>query len=333
MRALTVRRPGVVELERRPDPAPGSGELLIAPVVVGMCGTDLDIIDGTIDPAFVRYPIVLGHEWAGQVVVGDRSIPAGTRVVVEGLVPCGHCAECLAGATNRCQNYDEFGFNRDGAAADLVVAPAPLVHTLEPHVSWESGALVEPAAVVYRALDRARPAAGARVLVVGDGTVALLTARLARLWEPSEVTMLGARPAQAALAEWAGVDRFTCDSAEAGTGYGLVVEAAGAAAATAAALAAPARGGSVVILGFPGQGVTVPLAVDDLVNGDVTVSGSFSYTSGAWASVARELNAGRLDLGGLVTQRFALDDHAAAIDALRNPSGERGKVLVEIAEG
>ena len=89
----------------------------------------------------------------------------------------------------------------------------------------------------------------------------------------------------------------------------------------------------MVILGFPGQGVTVPLNVDDLVNGDVTVSGSFSYTSAAWASVARELNAGRLDLGGLVTQRFALDDHAAAIDALRNPKGVRGKVLVEIRQG
>ena len=157
MRALTVRRPGEVELEQRPDPQPATGELLIAPVVVGICGTDLDIIDGTIDPAFVRYPIVLGHEWAGRVVAGNRSIPAGARVVVEGLVPCGHCAECAAGATNRCQNYDEFGFTRDGAAADLLVAPARLVHTLEPHVSWESGALVEPAAVVYRALDRARP--------------------------------------------------------------------------------------------------------------------------------------------------------------------------------
>ena len=141
--------------------------------------------------------------------------------------------------------------------------------------------------------------------------------------------MLGARPAQAALAEWAGVDRFTCDPAEAGDGYGLVVEAAGAAAATAAALAAPARGGSVVILGFPGQGVTVPLNVDDLVNGDVTVSGSFSYTSAAWASVARELNAGRLDLGGLVTQRFALGrsrrrDRCASKPDGRARQGARG---------
>jgi len=330
MRALTVRAPHQVELEDRPAPVAGGDEVVIAPVVVGMCGTDLDIIDGVIDPEYVAYPIVLGHEWAGRVVTGAPGIEPGSRVVVEGLVPCGRCAECAAGATNRCLNYDEFGFNRDGAAADLLVAPARLVHPLAAEVSWESGALVEPAAVVYRALDRALPAPGARVLVVGDGTVALLAARLAHLWEPAGVTMLGARPAQAELARWAGVRLFTCDPSEAGTGYDLVVEAAGAAAATEAALAAPARGGTVIVLGFPGQGVTVPMAVDDLVNGDVTVAGSFSYTSAAWASVVSELNAGRLELGSLVTHRFPLSEYAAAIDALRHPVGARGKVLIDM---
>jgi len=331
VRALTVRRPGEVVLEDRPEPVANAGELVIQPVAVGMCGTDLDIIDGAIDPAFVRYPIVLGHEWSGRVVEGTPDVPAGTRVVVEGLVPCGRCAECATGATNRCLVYDEFGFTRDGAAADLLVAPRRLVHPLADAVSWESGALVEPAAVVYRALDRARPLEGERVLVVGDGTVALLAARIVRLWQPAEVTVLGARPAQRPLVEWAGADRFVCAAADAGTGYGLVVEAAGAAAATAAALAAPARGGRVVVLGFPGQGVAVPLVVDDLVNGDITVSGSFSYTTAAWASVTEMLNTGRLDLGGLVTHRFELDDHAAAIDALRSPTGVRGKVLVDVS--
>ena len=332
MKALTVRAPGHVTLEERSAPTAGPHELLIAPVVVGMCGTDLDIIDGVIDPDYVSYPIVLGHEWAGRVVDGAGHLAAGTRVVVEGLVPCGHCAECATGATNRCMNYDEFGFNRDGAAAELLVAPARVVHPLAEAVSWESAALVEPAAVVYRALERARPRPGSRVLVVGDGTVALLAARLAQLWEPATVTMLGARPAQSELAQWAGVELFTCDAREAGAGYDLVVEAAGAVAATAAALAAPARGGTVVVLGFPGQGVTVPLAVDDIVNGDVTVAGSFSYTSEAWASVTEQLNSGRLDLGGLVTHRFPLGEYAAAIEALRHPDGTRGKVLVDIAE-
>ena len=119
-----VHRPGELALEQRPDISPGAGQVLIAPVAVGMCGTDLDIIDGTIDPAFVRYPIVLGHEWAGRVLGGSGAIAPGTRVVVEGIVPCGHCGECARGDTNRCENYDEFGFTRDGAAADLLIAPA-----------------------------------------------------------------------------------------------------------------------------------------------------------------------------------------------------------------
>jgi L-iditol 2-dehydrogenase len=333
MRALTVRAPGELVLEERPDVVAGPGHVLIAPVAVGMCHTDLDILDGTIDPAFVRYPIVLGHEWAGRVVGRDTAIAPGTRVVVEGVVPCGRCAECARGDTNRCENYDEFGFTRDGAAADLLVAPARIVHPLADRVSYESGALVEPAAVVYRALERARPMPGERVLVVGDGTVGLLAAMLARLWSPAAVTLLGARPEQAPLAELARVDRFACAAADAGAGHDVVIEAAGAPAATAAALAAPRRGGRVVILGFPGQGVTVPLNVDDLVNGDITVCGSFSYTSAAWARVAGLLSAGRLDLGGLVTHRFPLDRHTEAIEALRTPTGTRGKVLVEIGTG
>jgi 2-desacetyl-2-hydroxyethyl bacteriochlorophyllide A dehydrogenase len=332
MRALTVQRPGVISLDDRPDPRPADGATLIAPSLVGMCGTDLDIIDGRIDPAFVRYPIVLGHEWVGTVMAGsDVALPAGTRVVVEGVVPCGRCRECAAGDTNRCVTYDEFGFTRDGAAADLLVAPARLVHPLAPHVSLESAALVEPTAVVLRALARAAPKPGQQVLVIGDGTVALIAARLVRLWSPGRVVMLGARPAQDALARQAGVDEFATDAAVVDGGFDLVIEAAGAQAACSAALAAPVRGGTVVLLGFPGVAVAVPLVVDDLVNGDVTVMGSFSYTSAAWRQVVVLLNTGRLDLAFLVTHRFSLRDYAAAIEALRHPSGERGKVLVEVA--
>ncbi len=186
------------------------------------------------------------------------AIDAGTRVVVEGIVPCGHCDECLRGATNRCETYDELGFIRDGAAADLLLAPPELIHPLGAGVSWESGALVEPAAVVWRALTRAKPAPGARVLVVGDGTVALLAALLARQLQPSTVVMLGARDDQASLAAAIGIDMFTTVPAAAGTGYDLVVEAAGSAAATSAALAAPGRGGVVLLLGYPGAEPVLP---------------------------------------------------------------------------
>ena len=79
----------------------------------------------------MRYPLVIGHEFAGTLLQrGRRDRRPGTRVVVEGIVPCGICDECRRGATNRCVTYDEFGFIRDGAAADLLLAPLALIHPL-----------------------------------------------------------------------------------------------------------------------------------------------------------------------------------------------------------
>ncbi len=329
MRALTVVEPGRIELQQRPDLTAVEGQALVAPRLVGVCGTDLDIIDGTIDPNFVRYPLVIGHEFSGTLLSEVDGIAAGTRVVVEGIVPCGICEECRRGATNRCVTYDELGFIRDGAGADLLLAPRSQIHPLAAEVSWESAALVEPAAVVWRALTRAKPAEGARVLVVGDGTVALLAALLVRQFHPSQVVMLGARGDQASLAAGVRVNTFTTERAAAGAGYDLVVEAAGSAGATSAALAAPGRGGVVLLLGYPGA-EQVSLPVDDVVNGDVTIIGSFAYTRDAWREVVELLNSGALDLGGLVTHRFALSDYAEAVATLRNSSGPRGKILLEI---
>jgi 2-desacetyl-2-hydroxyethyl bacteriochlorophyllide A dehydrogenase len=320
--ALVVRAPGDVVLEERRAPVPGPGEVLVEPEVVGLCGTDLDIVAGRVDPAYTRYPLVLGHEWSGTL--------AGARVVAEGIVPCGHCARCRAGQTNLCATYDELGFTRDGAAAGHVAVADSLVHAIAPGVSAENAALVEPASVVYRGLAESRVVPGRRALVVGDGTVALLAVRLLGLWSPGEVVMLGRREGQAALASAAGAARFETDTGLAGGDYDLVVEAAGSTDAVLTALGAAQRGGSVLLLGLPPHGETVAVPADDLVNNDLTVRGSFGYTSAAWRDVVGLLNAGRLDLAFLITHRFALADWKQALDALRGQDSPRGKVLLEV---
>jgi 2-desacetyl-2-hydroxyethyl bacteriochlorophyllide A dehydrogenase len=330
MRALTVVQPGTVELQQRDDINVSPEQLIIAPRVVGVCGTDVDIIDGTIDPDFVNYPIVIGHEWAGEIMRGNAGYPVGSRVVVEGVVACGVCAECLRGATNRCATYDEYGFTRDGAAMESVPAAPDLVHLIAPHVSWESAALTEPSAVVLRALQRIDPGTGERVLIVGDGTIAMLAALLIRQWNPTSVTMLGAREEQRVLAVSSQVDLFTTDPADTGSDYSVIIDAAGAVAATTHALRSATRGGKVVLLGYPGQGKHAELPVDDVINGDLLILGSFSYTRSAWTDVVALLNSGSFDPGFLVTHRFSLDDYASAIEALRKPVGTRGKVLLEV---
>ncbi len=360
-RALVVRRPGEVVLEERGIPEPGPDGVLIRPEVVGLCGTDLDIVAGRVDPAYTRYPLVLGHEWSGTVAAanggtlggasggtlggasgeaapeargGAATVPdglaAGARVVGEGIVPCGHCPRCRAGETNLCLTYDELGFTRDGAAASFLVVGAPLVHPLAPGVSAEDAALVEPASVVYRALSGTAMAPGWRALVVGDGTVALLAVRLLALWSPAETVMLGQREGQAGLAAAAGAARFETDARAVGGEYDLVVEAAGTTSAVLTALAAARRGGTVVLLGLPPHGATAAVPVDDLVNNDLIIRGSFGYTSTAWRDVVTLLNSGRLDLGFLVTHRFPFAEWEAALDTLRGSASPRGKVMLTI---
>ncbi|HUY61931.1 MAG TPA: alcohol dehydrogenase catalytic domain-containing protein, partial [Candidatus Dormibacteraeota bacterium] len=130
-RALCVRAPGDLRLTERPVPPVGRGAVLVRPEVVGLCGTDLEIIDHTIDPAYVRLPLIIGHEWVGRLRDDHAELgPAGTRVVVEGVIACGRCLECRRGDTNRCEVYDEIGFTRAGALADLVSVPVDAVHVL-----------------------------------------------------------------------------------------------------------------------------------------------------------------------------------------------------------
>ena len=126
-RALVISEPGRIAIEERAALVAGRGEVLVRPRHVGVCGTDLELLHGSVDPDFVRYPLTIGHEWAGVVEavgVDVEGLAPGDRVVAEGIVPCGACPACRRGATNVCAIYDEVGFTREGAASDQICCPA-----------------------------------------------------------------------------------------------------------------------------------------------------------------------------------------------------------------
>jgi 2-desacetyl-2-hydroxyethyl bacteriochlorophyllide A dehydrogenase len=308
-------------------------EVLVAPISTGVCRTDLEIIDGKIDPAYVRYPIVLGHEWCGRVIkVGAdvNAIEVGARVVAEGIISCGMCFECLDGNTNRCTTYDEVGFTRPGAAAEQIIVKANRIHLIAESVSNESAVLVEPAAVVTQGLLKAEPKEGSKILVIGDGTIALIAAKLVRTWKPSEVHMLGLKEGQSTLAQKAGVDHFTTtNSAEK---YDLIIDASGASSRISESIRHLVRGGRLLLLAFTGPQIETPILIDDLVNGDISIFASFGYSQTAWKDTVELLNSGELDLTFLVTHRFPLERYQEAIDALRHAPSPRGKVVFEIGK-
>jgi len=331
MKAVVVTSPHDVRVSEWTPPSPGDGDVLVAPLLVGVCGTDLELVDGTIDPAYVHYPLVLGHEWVGRLLHDDSTIgPAGTHVVVEGIIPCGVCDECLRGATNRCATYDEIGFTRPGALAELVGVPAGLVHRLNDDVALDDAVLVEPMAVVWRSLARVPLRRNLSVAVIGDGTIALLCAHLVQLFEPSRTTVVGRREEQRDLARQAGADHFEVTTPT--RRFDLVIEASGSIEGVATALDLCARGGMVILLGLTPHGSVVSIAPDDLVNNDVIVQGSFSYTHEAFVDVVRQVNAHELRPSFLITHQFSIDDALSAIDALRavEHGAPRGKVVIKV---
>src|SRR6185503_19571229 len=100
VRAFMVEGPGQCGLVDVEEPKPGHGELLVAPAVVGLCGSDLELLTGRRPPPFVCYPTIPGHEWAGYVLAsgpGVAEFPPGTAVIAEGIRSCGRCARCAEG--------------------------------------------------------------------------------------------------------------------------------------------------------------------------------------------------------------------------------------------
>jgi len=332
MRALRCLAPNKVSVVDIPKPELQSEYLLIKPLATGICGTDLEIIEGGVDPAYIRYPITLGHEWVGRIVAsGANDFAVGARVVVEGVVPCERCDECQAGATNRCAKYDEIGFTRDGAAADFISVPAKLAHIIADQVSDESAALVEPAAVVYQGLLRINPTPDSKILIVGDGTIGLLATTLSKVFQPRVLDVYGIRSSQEGLVRQAGADRFVTDSSQLTKDYDYVIEAAGAIAAVDLALTQGKRGAQVLLLGYPEHGARLSLAVHDLINNDVTIHASFSYTRKSWKAIVDLLNSGDLDLTFVVTHRYQLEQWPEALETLRALTSQpRGKVLLAL---
>ena len=332
MKALVSTGKNDLNLVELPDPVCGPDDLIIKPQSIGICGTDLEIMHNKMDPAFIRYPATIGHEWTGKVFeVGSnvKGIEVGQRVVVEGLIPCNKCHECAIGATNRCLTYDEIGFTRPGAGSEKVLIPARMAHKIAESVSVESAQLAEPTCVVTNAYTKANLAPGKKILIIGDGTIGLIAATLGKTFKPKFIHMLGLKPGQAEMAKHAGADQFMT---EWGTEkYDFVFEASGSIQRIEESLAHMERGGTLLVLGYPGAGVDARFEVGKIINGDFNIIGSFASNHASWVKTVELLNSGALDLTYLVTHKFRLEEFQKAIDTLSGNVSPRGKVSIVLS--
>jgi 2-desacetyl-2-hydroxyethyl bacteriochlorophyllide A dehydrogenase len=337
MLALLVAGPGSAAVTEVPEPVPGPGEVLVSVVAAGICGSDLELLDGRRPAAYVSYPVVPGHEWAGRVeAVGPEvhGLAPGDLVVAEGLRSCGACDRCAEGRTNLCTaGYAETGFTHPGALAERLAVPARLVHRLPADRPLEAAALLEPAACVASGLlEAGMPLPGMRVAVVGDGPLGLLALLLLQTASPAELVLVGGRPARSALGPGCGATRVVAADDPAGLAalaghFDAVVEATNDPAGAATALALLRRGGTAVLLGISGAG-RATIDPDTITLNQLRVQGGFAASTAAWRWVTGLYASGTLDPAPLVTHRFPLDQAEAAFETLTAPDSNAVKILV-----
>ncbi len=325
MRAIEFHGGERIELVERPDPTPGEGELLIAPTAVGICGTDVEIFEGSMAyfrDGFSRYPIVPGHEWTGVVVdVGPHAggFAPGDRVVGEVAIGCGHCVRCRAGRPHVCANRTETGIVRmDGAMASRLVFPAGYAHKVD--LEPRAAALVEPTAVALHAARRAQ-VAGQGVLIVGAGPIGLLSAECARAEGADSVWVTDTRADRRQAAEQLGFRADTPHEDE----VDVVILCAGGPAAIAAALDAVRPSGRIAALGLSGA-PAIAFGFDALVTRDIDLIGVLGSV-GYWEEAIGLIEQGSVRTEPLVSGAFALENTRDALEHLASPGSL--KVLIE----
>jgi L-iditol 2-dehydrogenase len=343
MRAIVINQPNEIVLREVETPSPGGGEVRVRSVVAGVCRTDLDILTGALDPRWVRFPVVPGHEWSGVIdSIGDGvfGLTPGQRVVCEGNIGCMQCARCRAGDTHLCQSYDAVGFTRGGGWGEFVVVPARILHPLPDHVSFEAAALVEPGSCVVKALGRARLEPAETVGVVGVGAMGALAIRLARLRSPAAIIAYGLRDDELKLAWSLGADAVVNvaqqDAEEetrilAGGGLDVVVETAGAVPAVELSTRLVREGGRVVLLGIAGRGRELTVPADHIPLRDLSILGSVGYTTAAWAHMVKLLGDRLVDLDPIVTHRFPLERFEDAFALMDDRRGVVARVVLQHA--
>jgi 2-desacetyl-2-hydroxyethyl bacteriochlorophyllide A dehydrogenase len=331
MKAAIWEAPGELRIDSRPDPDPGRGEVVVKVGACGMCGTDLHIADGEFPPA--PYPLVPGHEFAGEVVAvgeGVRSLREGARVAVDPSLFCGECEFCRIQRGNLCANWNAIGDTVDGAFAEYVRVPAANAYELPEALSYREAALIEPLACAVHGMDRLAPRVGDSFLITGAGTMGLLLLALTRRGGAARVTMVDINPAKLERARALGADRTAESVAEAlaheELGFDCVIDATGVAPVIEAGFGATRRGGKLMVFGVAPEEARISLSPFRIYNDEVTVIGSMAVLFTFQPAMAL-LASGVLKPEMLLTHAFALDDFGEALETVRRGEGLKVQVL------
>jgi L-iditol 2-dehydrogenase len=346
MQALVVLAPEKFEIQAVPVPEPGPMEVLCRVRAVSICGTDSHLIAGDY-PGFwpPAFPIIPGHEWAGEIVAlgagADKAgWSVGDRVAGTSHDACGVCQQCVEGRYNLCENYGvmdlhrQYGHNYQGADAEYVVHGVKCIFPLPDSVSFEAGAVIDPASLALHCARRGRVKPGDTVVIMGAGPVGLLGGDAALAMGAGRVIVVGRglRLAKALEMGFEGVDSTAGDPVDIvrgmtdGLGADVVLEAAGTPTTLRWALAMLRKGGRIAAVGIPTEGVQIE--VHDLVLYELELAGSRA-SAGEMRRVMPLIADGRIRLDAIMTHQFALTDFGSALATFRDRASGAIKITLK----
>jgi L-iditol 2-dehydrogenase len=343
MKAAVLRGPKMLEVGDIATPEAGPGELVLAIRAATVCGTDLRILTGKKTKG-VRFPSIIGHEFAGVVVqVGDgvSTFAVGDRVCMDPVIPCRACAYCKAGLENVCQNRQAMGYEFDGAFAEYIRIPAIALQSgnvfkMPEHMSFEAAALSEPLACCINGQKNAKVGLGDSVVILGAGPIGLMHAALARVAGARQVIVSEPNAARREAALARGVTH-ACDPTQEnlmdfvkqrteGLGADVVILAIGVPALANEALNVVRKGGRVNLFAGFTQGEMASIDVNLIHYNEITVTGASALSRQGYEMALSMLSTGQIDATSLITHRFDVADSLAAFDAAG--SGSALKVAI-----
>jgi len=328
MKAAVVVTPGTIEIQSVPDPAPGPTDVVVRPAAVGICGTDLHIMDGEFAPSF---PIVPGHEFAGEIVAVGSAVTgyaAGDRVAVDPSLYCGHCYYCKRARGNQCENWGAIGVSVSGGAAEYVVAPMANLFLLPEHLAARDAALIEPLSCAVRGFDVLPRTMADNFLIYGSGTMGLMMMELAKRAGAATVSIVDLNPERLRTAERLGCTAAvtSADELDAPRGWDVVIDCTGVRAAIEDGLERVGRGGTFLQFGVANHDARVAIEPYEIYRREITITGSMAVLH-TFDRAGQLMAAGVLDPEVFVSHRFPLDSYAEALAQFRAGIGR--KILIE----
>ncbi|EOH94419.1 galactitol-1-phosphate 5-dehydrogenase [Enterococcus pallens] len=345
VKALVVTNKHKLELQDIDKPTVAPQKVLIKVAYCGICGSDLPrYFEGGVH----SFPQVLGHEFSGVVEeIGEKvtNIKVGDRVAVAPLVPCGTCENCQKGEPAMCTNYSFIGSREQGAMAEYVVVPEKNCVKVPDSLSLKEAALVEPLTVAIHGIERINISAGADVLVLGAGTIGLLTVLSLRAIGVGKITVVDLNDKKLEVAKTIGADEVVNPTVQTLEDYyketslpEAVIETAGSSVTQKQAIEFVSKRGKVVYVGTSTKDVVLdPETFEKILRGELEVTGSWmSYSAPfpgyEWETGLRYMSTKQVDVKPLITGLYRLEDVAEPFDKMVEANSTAIKLLYAINE-